>query len=474
MVTAVGGRCEQIEVRRMTVSVSLDQRGGATPGGGIDEFLATIETDLRQGTLPVRVFGDPEIYQLELERIFAKCWIFVALEAEIPEPGDYVLRYIGRDQFIIVRDRDGVVRALFNKCRHRGSQVCRSERGTATHFTCPYHAWSYKNTGEWSGAPYRTKAYKELAAAEWGLASAPHVDSVHGLIFASLDAAAPTLDEYLGGMRWYLDAIFGLTPTGMKPIGRPQRWKVQANWKSNSEQHMADAYHVPFLHHSAEDVGMFPGIERGGAGPEGVSRHVFFDEGHGMILNQGYLPAPWHTTGYPPDVAATFELDRLSPEQRTWVEQYSATTFMIFPNLGLVRVPSSPHPQAPPSVFTYLRTWQPLGPNEYVNSNWTLGWKSASDQFNDEAYVAALSMHGPTGILESDDTVVFQGAPNAGASVFARKQGLKFNYQLGLNGMSDYELDPTWPFPGHASTTALGEAPQRAFYHRWLEEMRRP
>ncbi|MFC0449892.1 aromatic ring-hydroxylating oxygenase subunit alpha [Rhodococcus jostii] len=438
------------------------------------ELFRTVDQELRQGIVSPEVFSDPELYALELDRIFARCWCFVAHESEIPMPGDYVLRYIGQDQFIVVRDEDCQVRVLFNNCTHRGSPVCRVEKGNSSHFRCPYHSWLFKNNGEWSGAPHRKKAYKKLDSAKWGLASAPHVDSVHGLIFASLDPEAPTLDEYLGGMRWYLDALLGLNEQGMRAIGEPHRWRVPANWKSGAENFMADAYHVPSLHRSAEEVGMFPGIEAGGAGPQASSRHVYFDEGHGMIINDGFLPPPWHRSGFPPEVADTFQLDRLSPDQRQFVENHSATTFLIFPNLGLVRVPASPHPDAPPTVFTYLRQWQPHGPSTIVNWNWTLGWNSASEQFNEDAYVAALSMHGPAGILEQDDTVVWGGAPVAGRSSFARKSGMRFNFQLGLDGMSDYAEDPEWRFPGRATTTALGEAPQRAFYRRWLREVSTP
>jgi len=438
------------------------------------EFLRAVGRELEDGIVSPRIFNDPELYSRELSRIFARCWCFVGHESEIPTPGDYVLRYIGEDQFIVVRDEDGQIRVLYNKCTHRGSPVCRVEKGNSSHFRCPYHSWMFKNNGEWSGAPYRKKAYKKLDAAQWGLVAAPHVDSVHGLIFASLDPDAPTLDEYLGGMRWYLDVLLGLNDQGMSTIGEPQRWRVPANWKSGAENFMADAYHVPSLHRSAEEVGMFPGIEGGGAGPQGVNRHVFFDEGHGMIVNDGFLPAPWHRSGFPQEVADTFQLDRLTEDQRQWVASHSASTFLIFPNFGLVRVPASPHPDAPPTVFTYLRQWQPSGPDTIVNWNWTLGWNSASAEFNEQAYVAALSMHGPAGILEQDDTVVWGGAPVAGSSVFARKSGMRFNFQLGLDDMSDYAEDPDWKFPGRATTSALGEAPQRAFYRRWLREVSTP
>lgn len=440
----------------------------------VHEFLCTVEKDLAEGVLPARVFGDADVYGLELDRVFARCWSFVGLESEIPEPGDYVLRYIGEDQFILVRDEHGDLRLLFNKCAHRGSPVCRAEAGNTSHFRCPYHSWLYKNTGEWGGAPYRTKAYKQLAAPDWGLRSAPHVESLYGLIFACLDPDAPSLDEYLGPMRWYFDVTFGLDARGMRVVGEPQRWRVPANWKSGAENFIGDAYHVPSLHRSAEEVGMFPGIERGGAGPQGVSRHVYTDGGHGMIVNSGLLPPPWHRSGFPQEVADTFDLERFTPAQRSFVDTHAATTMTVFPNFGMVRVPAAPHADAPPTTFTHLRQWQPAGPGTIVNWNWTIAWDTAPDAFNDDAYVAGLSMHGPAGILEQDDTVAWSGAPLAGRSVFGRRNEMKFNYQLGDGETSGYGPDSHWAYPGTATTSALGEAPQKAFYRRWLREVTTP
>ena len=455
---------------------------GSTPKGAqptkqanesVDDFLRSVAPGLDQGTLPVRIFGDPDIHALELERIFTRGWVFVGHESEIPAKGDYVLRPIGEDQFILVRDENGVIRVLLNNCAHRGTVICRAEKGNTSHFRCPYHAWVYKNSGEWAGAPLKRQAYQAFDAKQWGLQAAPHVETVHGLIFASLNPGVVPLDEYLGGMRWYLDAIFNLNEAGMTVIGEPQRWKTRYNWKSAAENHIGDSYHVPALHRSGEDIGIFPDIDQ--AGGAGTSRHLYFDEGHGIVLSAGFLPSPmWHKTGFPAEVAATFELDRLTPDQREFIESYALTAGTIFPNLGIARVPASPYPGAPPRVFTVLRTWQPCGPDSVINWNWILGLKTASEQFTQDAYVASLTMLGPAGMFEQDDSMVWEGLAVAGGSAFARKRRMNINYQLGIAGTSKYQLDADWRWPGHATTTVLGEAPQRAFYRRWANEMTTP
>jgi len=102
---------------------------------------------VRSGMIPAHIYNDAEIFQLEKERIFSRAWLFVAHESEIPQDGDYVVRRVLDDSFIIARDSNGEVRAMFNMCLHRGMQVCRAEMGNASNFRCPYHGWSYRNDG---------------------------------------------------------------------------------------------------------------------------------------------------------------------------------------------------------------------------------------------------------------------------------------------------------------------------------------
>ena len=101
--------------------------------------LAAVVTDVRRGMVPAHVYGDPEIFAAERERLFTRSWVFLAHESEIPDPGDYVVRRVVADSFIVARDESGAVRVMFNMCLHRGMQVCRAEMGNASHFRCPYH-----------------------------------------------------------------------------------------------------------------------------------------------------------------------------------------------------------------------------------------------------------------------------------------------------------------------------------------------
>ncbi|GHB59107.1 hydrogenase [Streptomyces umbrinus] len=441
--------------------------GYGSPNGSMRGFLSEVQADLAQGMLSPRVLNDPELHQAELERIFATCWVFVGHVSEIPSPGDYVLRYVGEDQFILVRDEQGEIQLLLNSCMHRGTMVCRAEKGNTSHFRCPYHGWIYKNSGDWNGAPHRGKAYRKLDAASWGLRRAPHVDSYQGLIFACLDPDAISLREYLGDMCWYLDVLFGLNEQGMSVAGDPHRWVVPANWKSGADNFVGDAYHVQSLHQSLGEIGLVPGIEKGA----GAHFHISLKGGHGLIANSGILPEPFGVMGYPPEVASTFDLDRFEADQRAFLEgRFGVTGFTIFPNLSFFRSVTSTEVGQPPMNFTLLRQWQPRGPAKFDLWNWSLVWNSAPKEYNQAAYNAGINAFGPSGVFEQDDTVAWSGGPSTGRSVFAR-QSMKFNYQMGLEGMSDYALASDWMGPGDASTTYYGDMNQRRWWHRWSEQL---
>ena len=94
------------------------------------------------------IYTEPEIFDQEMAKIFGGTWVYVAHESQIPEPNDFITTHLGRRELIVTRDRDGQLRALFNRCSHRASTVCQQDQGSARHFQCSYHGWTYSN-GNW-------------------------------------------------------------------------------------------------------------------------------------------------------------------------------------------------------------------------------------------------------------------------------------------------------------------------------------
>src|ERR1700688_1881544 len=104
--------------------------------------------DVEHGLIGRDVFVDETIHREELERLFARTWLFVGHESQIPEPGDFFVSRMGEESVILCRDSERAVHVFLNTCRHRGMKVCRYDEGNTPLFTCPYHAWSYATDGK--------------------------------------------------------------------------------------------------------------------------------------------------------------------------------------------------------------------------------------------------------------------------------------------------------------------------------------
>src|SRR5439155_1614090 len=182
--------------------------------------------DAERGLLSRRIFIEPEIYGQEQRQIFARCWLFLCHDSQVARPGDFFTTSMGEDPVLVVRDTGGRVHAFLHVCRHRGNRLCRADNGNAASFTCAYHGWTYANDGRLTGVPYLREAYHgELDRDRWGLIPVAQLDQYKGLWFATFDPEAPPLREYLGEMRWYLDAFVDRREGGIEIVAT-HKWII--------------------------------------------------------------------------------------------------------------------------------------------------------------------------------------------------------------------------------------------------------
>ncbi len=246
--------------------------------------------DVDRGTISREIFVAPELHRAELDKLFARAWLFVGHESLIAKPGDFFTSRMGDELVILCRDQQGAVHVFLNSCRHRGMKVCRYEQGNTALFVCPYHSWSYATDGKLEGVPhYRALYEKTLHREDWSLIEVPKLALYKGTVWASWDADAPAFLDYLGGAVDHLDQVLDCRdgrPGGSEVIGM-HKWVFPANWKLAAENFLGDIYHNP-SHRSVDMIGIGPSAQRGMKGRrdneyEGA-QHIWvsFPQGHGM------------------------------------------------------------------------------------------------------------------------------------------------------------------------------------------------
>ena len=286
----------------------------------------------KEGLISSRIFNDPEIHRLEMDRIFTQSWLYVAHESEIPNAGDFVTRYMGGDPVIVWRGQDCKVRVFLNVCRHRGRRVCGEDLGEAAYFKCPYHGWTYNNTGELSSVPFFEGYQGKLDRSSLGLYQAPKVESYHGLIFANWEAKAKSLSDYLGEMKWVLDLLFGRTE-GLEVVGSPMRWEADANWKLAAANFAGDGTHIPVTH------GFLKALNLGAMrSPDIKNYRVVMDNGNAAVLT--YWPSKDkdpHYLALPRELWPEIE-QQLTEEQLEMMRHLVGSVGNLFPNLSFLTV----------------------------------------------------------------------------------------------------------------------------------------
>lgn len=195
------------------------------------------------------VYTAPDIFEAEMANIFGGVWTYLAHESQIPRNDDFVTARLGRRPLIVVRDGLGRVRALYNRCTHRGATLCRTDKGAAKVFQCAYHGWTFMNTGELRGVPWPNGYACDFKDSRFNLAQVPRVESYRGFIFGTLNPDMPPLEEYLGPVRKPIDEWLDRHPGGRVVVSEANRLKFRGNWKL-AYDNSADGYHVKFSHRS--------------------------------------------------------------------------------------------------------------------------------------------------------------------------------------------------------------------------------
>lgn len=344
--------------------------------------------------VPFGIYTDPDVYADEQQKLFrGPIWSFVGIEAEIPEKGDYQTTYIGDTPVIVLRDMDGAVQVMVNRCAHRGNLVCIAKEGKVAELTCVYHNWRYdlqgnlksvafgKGIGNKGGMP------DDFDMTQHGLHRL-RSDSYCGLIFATFSDEVADLPDFLGEeMRENMDRVLG---RGIKLLGTYSQY-MPNNWKLYMEN-VRDSYHASILHmfqatFRLNRLSMKGGIKLSPDGWHHISYSIAetdreegeYDSSKLRAVKDGYtLADPTLVKG--------------------WREFECGTTLAIqsvYPNFVVQQISNS----------LALRLCLPKGPEECELLWWIIGTDADTDEQHD-IRVKQSNMVGPGGVISMEDGVV--------------------------------------------------------------------
>ena len=395
--------------------------------------------------IPDWVYTDPEIYEREVERIFhGPTWNYVALEVEIPDPGDFQRSFVGPTPVVVVRDGEGEINVFLNRCGHRASEFCREQRGNAKLLICPYHQWSYDLKGNLVGVPFRRglEGRGGLARDFDMAAHSPRRLAVArrgGVVFASFDANAPSLESYLGpAMTAEFDATFDGQPLELHGYYRNT---VPGNWKLYHEN-LKDPYHATLLHSFLVTFGLFVAGNRSA---------MLADESglHGAIASAKRESTDHVSEEAKGEMRAFHEDFRLqAPEIMDFIDEFdsewSVTMQTIWPNLIVQREMNT----------LGVRQIVPRGPHEFA-MHWTMFGYAGDDEAMRRHRLRQGNLMGPAGFLGMEDNEAIKFV----------QDGMKRSRP----GRHAVALEPE--LEAGATDCVISEAAIRAMYRRWREIM---
>lgn len=382
-------------------------------------------------------YRDPEIFQRELEQIWYKVWVYIGHESEVPNRGDFVRRQIGLQPVLMVRGDDDKVRVFYNRCRHRAGLVCLAEQGNTQKFVCPYHAWSYANTGELLEPTFDEGYDYDLDKDQFPLVEVARQDSYRGLVFASVAEDGISLTEHLGAVTEFLDLFMDLSPEGeIELTAGTQKVRYKGNWKYMPENSMEGDYHGPFIHKIAFELyARRSGLDVSALQDEEIPDVIRSLPGGHMV--EDYRGAPLAKRSGEPSPARKDYIEKMKArygdEQAEQMLGTMAPLLYVFPNMIY--------------IMTHIRSVQPVSVDETHTYYYPVMLKGAPDEVNRNRLSDHEFMFGSAGFVSPDDVEIMErnqiGMQAQGNDWLFIGRGEHREKEMPDGGMSGFTMDET-------------------------------
>jgi len=381
-----------------------------------DQISALVQEDRVHRDL----YLSEELFALEQRQFFANTWNYAGHASQVPNAGDYVAVTIAGQPLLVLRQADGSIRVLHNRCAHKGSQLFTDGCGNAGKFLrCPYHAWTYKLDGTPLAIPmkagYEGTRLKECESGQ-GMEAVKNTAVYRDFVFVKLNDAGPDFEAYCGGALRAIDNLVERSPTGrLQVAGGVLRSVVRCNWKMYLEN-INDTVHPMSTHESAigaaNRVWQEPAEAPKPMAVEQIlpfgSGYDFFDRMGGRVYPHGHSVLGIHFSihsayGQLPEYEAAMR-EAYGPERAAEILERSPQNAILFPSLS---VKSSP--QA-------IRVIRPLAADRTLIEAWSFRVEGGPDVLLERALTYNRLVFSPMSMVAHDDLHLFESMQRGLAS----------------------------------------------------------
>ncbi|HAC34572.1 MAG TPA: benzoate 1,2-dioxygenase large subunit [Gammaproteobacteria bacterium] len=390
----------------------------------LDDLDDCVVDDTANGRFEVsrRIFEDPALFELEMEHIFGKTWVYLGHESQIPNPHDYHAARIGVQPVILTRAGDGQIHAFLNSCPHRGAELVGQTRGNQKTIMCPFHGWVFSSDGSCLDVRAHEKgAYPEAFDQQsHDLLALARTEVYGGFIFGSLNADVEDLKTHLGGATRIIDMLAEQSEEGMELLKGAIRYTSRANWKLQLEN--IDGYHFFPTHLSyigliqrRMDLGGADEVQAIDAREMAEMPGGNYDFGNGHMMDWAYMPNG-------DDRPLAFQRERIEqqfgePTSRWMIDH--VRNLMLYPNLLLMDQSSST-----------VRMVHPISVNETLVEVYCIAPKNEPAEARQRRIRQFEDFLGPAGLATPDDQALFEKCQRG---LKGQKRGWLQGYARGMN-----------------------------------------
>ena len=379
------------------------------------------------------LYIDPEVFQLEMERLWSRTWIYVGHTSQVPQAGDFITVDIAAKPLILVRQADGSVRLLMNRCAHKGTKLVYDFAGnTGKTLRCPYHAWTYRLDGTLLNIPLK-QGYDGTGLRETGLAPVTH-EVYRGFVFARL-ADGPGLREYFGDSLSSIDNLADRSPEGELEItGGCLRYLHNCNWKMFVEN-LNDTMHPMIAHASSAGTAkkLWEGKPAEMPKPMAIEQYAPFANDYKFFDDMGVRVYP-HGHGFSGVNFSIHSAYSSIPEyeqamQRTYGPERAEQI------LGTVRHNTVYYPSLTiKGAIQSIRVARPLAADKTVIESWTFRLKGAPAKLLERTVMYNRLINSPMSVVGHDDLHCYRSAQEGLAAEGNEWVSLHRNFRPGERG----------------------------------------